>query len=265
MNGGIFYSLKETQVVIGQEASQVQENKIEIIRNHNMLRLTNVAVIRCHLEVSMASIQTVSLIAFALVGSSVAWADDTIPVAGKQDLPLYLTVSGGWNYADSDRSPTFDGKIFFKDGWIGSAGLGTNFSDHWRGELEVAVRRNGLDRVEATGFQVDVDGHTAIYTGMAKVAYDFGDGQFKPYIGAGIGLADFVVHTTSPSGTDSEVTVAGSLQAGVNYSISPSTVVFFDTQVLLLGDVNVDPSNTGTTKIENPLFLTASIGVRFGF
>jgi opacity protein-like surface antigen len=198
---------------------------------------------------------------FAILGSSAVYAEDVAD--GKQSLPAYLSVSGGFNYADSDRSPTFDGKVFFKDGWTGAAAMGSNFSDHVRGEIEVALRKNSLDKVKVGGFELGITGNTKIFTGMAKLAYDFGDGAFRPYLGAGIGLGNFMVHTGG--GTDSETALAGSVQAGVNYEISPKAAFFVDAQALMLADVNVDPDNSGNTKIENPLFLTASVGLRFWF
>lgn len=196
-----------------------------------------------------------------------AWADDSNVAENSLDLGLYLAVAGGWTYADSDKSPTFDGEIFFKDGWTGSAALGAHITDHIRAEFELAAHQNSLDHVSSGAFSVGLNGNLTVYTGIAKIAYDFGDGAFRPYVAAGVGLANFDVEVKPPtgSGSDSDMALAGTLEAGINYAVSANAELFSDVQVLLLGDVTVDPDSSGATELSNPLFVSASVGLRWNF
>jgi opacity protein-like surface antigen len=187
------------------------------------------------------------------------------------DFGLYLSVAGGWNYADSDNfdvpSVPVGGEIFFEDGWTGAIALGAHVSDHIRTELEFAVRHNALDDEDIVGLgTIDLNGDVNVYTGLAKVAYDFGDGPFRPFLGIGIGFASFDVDINAPvAGNDSDMAVAGSLEAGINYSLTEKAELFADTEVLLLEDVTLDPTSTGSATLSNPMFVSASVGFRWKF
>jgi opacity protein-like surface antigen len=183
------------------------------------------------------------------------------------DLGLYLAVAGGWTYADSDKSPTFDGEIFFRDGWTGSAALGAHITDHVRAEFELAAHQDSLDHIRIGAGSMDLNGDLTVYTGLAKIAYDFGDGPFRPYVAAGIGLANFDVKVKPPtgSGSDSDMALAGTLEAGINYAMTANAELFSDVQVLLLNDVTVDPASNGGAELLNPMFVSASLGLRWNF
>lgn len=199
----------------------------------------------------------------------IAHAADPYVAEDRSDLGLYLAVSGGWNYADSDNfevpSVPISGEIFFLDGWRGAVALGGRITDHVRAELELAIRHNALDDEDLVGIgTIDLTGRVNVYTGLAKVAYDFGDGPFKPFIAAGIGLASFDAEIEAPVvGSDSNVVLAGSLGAGVNYSLSPNAELFADAELLLLDDVTIDPAGTGDSNLSNPIFVSVSAGLRW--
>ena len=108
-----------------------------------------------------------------------AWADDSDVAENSLDLGLYSAVAGGWTYADSDKSPTFNVEVFFKDGWTGSAARGARITDHVRAEFELAAHQNSLDHVSGGGSSMDLNGDLTVYTGIAKIAYDFGDGPMR--------------------------------------------------------------------------------------
>src|SRR5438874_6562902 len=116
-----------------------------------------------------------------LVGVPSVWAADLFVAENSTNLGYYLSVAGGWNHADSDKfhlsSGQISGEIFFDDGWVGKVALGTNIDDHLRAELEFAIHHNGLDyeNINQLG-RIDLKGETNVYTGLAKIAYDFGDG-----------------------------------------------------------------------------------------
>ena len=202
----------------------------------------------------------------------VSWqAADPFVAGDSSDSGIYLAVAGGWTYADGD---TFDvpsapasGEIFFQDGWVGSVAIGARITDHVRTELELAVHHNALDDEDIVGLgTIDLDGEVNVYTGLAKVAYDFGDGPLRPYVGAGIGIARFDVDINAPvTGSDSSLALAGSLEAGVNYALTANAELFGDAQVLLLDDVTIDPASTGSATLSNPMFVSASVGLRWSF
>jgi opacity protein-like surface antigen len=207
----------------------------------------------------------------AMFNSPMAQAADPYMVEDGSGLGLYVAVSGGWNYADSDNfevpSVPISGEIFFLDGWTGAVALGGRITDHVRTELELAIRHNALDDEDLVGIgTIDLTGKVNVYTGLAKVAYDFGDGPFKPFIAAGIGLASFDAEIEAPVvGSDSNVVLAGSLGAGVNYSLSPNAELFAAAELLLLDDVTIDPVGTGDSNLSNPMFVTVAAGLRWNF
>ena len=207
----------------------------------------------------------------AMLISPVAQAADPYTDEDRSGLGLYLAVSGGWNYADSDNfevpSVPISGEIFFLDGWTGAVAFGGRITDHVRTELELAVHHNALDDEDLDGIgTIDLTGEVNVYTGLAKVAYDFGDGPFKPFIAAGVGLAKFDAEIDAPVvGSDSNVVLAGSLEAGVNYSLSANAELFADAELLLLDDVTIDPAATGDSNLSNPMFVSVSAGLRWSF
>jgi opacity protein-like surface antigen len=196
-----------------------------------------------------------------------ASAADPFVAESGTDPGLYLAVAGGWTYADSDKSPTFNGEVFFQDGWTGSAALGAHITDHVRAEFELAAHQNSLDHMSSGAFSMDLNGDLTVYTGIAKIAYDFGDGPLRPYVAAGVGIANFDVEVKPPtgSGSDSDMALAGTLEAGINYAVTANAELFSNVQVLLLGDVTVDPDSTGGTELSNPMFVSASVGFRWNF
>jgi hypothetical protein len=203
--------------------------------------------------------------------STIARAADPYVAGDSRGLDLYLAVSGGWSYADGDNfevpSVPISGEIFFSDGWTGAVALGGHITDHVRTEFAFAVRHNALDEEDLVGIgTIDLTGLVNVYTGLAKVAYDFGDGPFKPFLSAGAGLASFHAEIDSPvTGSDSHVVLAGSLGAGVNYTLSANAELFTDAEVLLLDDVTIDPTSTGDSTLSNPTFMSVTAGLRWNF
>ena len=145
----------------------------------------------------------VSVILAGVIGVPRAWATDPFVAESATDMELYLAVAGGWTYAEIDKfelsSAPISGEIFFEDGWTGKVALGAHITDHVRTELELALRHNALDYETIVGVgTIELEGETNVYTGLAKVAYDFGDGPIRPFIGVGLGVASFDVEIDAP-------------------------------------------------------------------
>jgi hypothetical protein len=109
----------------------------------------------------------------AMFNCPMARAADPYVAEDRSGLGLYLAVSGGWNYADSDNfevpSVPISGEIFFLDGWTGAVALGGRITDHIRTELELAIRHNALDDEDLVGIgTIDLTGEVNVYTGLQK-------------------------------------------------------------------------------------------------
>ncbi len=200
-----------------------------------------------------------------------AFAADIMP-QNPSEAALYLAVSGGWSHlerADLSNIPGVGtGEIFFYDGWTGAVMAGKRLSNHWRAEVEIAAHRQGLNYENLSGFgRQDLAGNVQVYDGLAKLAYDFGEGPLRPYVAAGIGVANFGVDLQSPQvGSDNDWAMAGALEAGLSYAISPQVELFASGQVLVLGDVTLDPTSAGSgATVSHPTLLSSSVGLRFNF
>ena len=198
-----------------------------------------------------------------------AFAADIAPQKSSE-TSLYFAVSGGWSHLERADLSGIVGvstsEIFFNDGWTGAVMAGTRLSDHWRAEVELAAHHQGLNYENLNGVRVDLIGNVQVYDGLAKLAYDFGDGPLRPYIGAGVGLANFGVDLQSPAvGSDNDWVMAGALEAGLSYAVSPQVELFASGQVLFLGNVTLDPTSQGGATLVHPTLLSTSLGVRLNF
>ena len=216
----------------------------------------------------LGTISALSLF-FGSLLADVSLADPT--PQQNRDLALYLAVSGGWNHLNSASIDVpilgTTGEIFFNDGWTGSVAVGAHVTNHLRVELELAAHKNGLNHEDfSDGSRVDLGGGVQVFDGLAKIAYDFGDGPLRPFVGAGVGVANFGVNLESPvTGSDNAWALAGALEAGLNYSISPHAELFASGQLLMLGDVHIDPTSNGGGTLSHPTLLSTSVGVRWNF
>ena len=97
-----------------------------------------------------------------------------------------------------------------------------------------------------------------------KLVYDYGEGPVRPFIVAGIGLAKPDVEIDAPAtGSDDDLVLAGSLEAGVSYAMPANAEVFADAEVPLLDEVTVDPTATGDANLSNTLLVSASVRLRW--
>ena len=207
---------------------------------------------------------------FASLLANISLAADLTPQQDRE-LALYLAVSGGWNHLNSASIsvPILGtvGEIFFDDGWTGSVAVGAHLTNHVRAELELAAHRNGLNHEDFVGVgRIDLGGGVQVYDSLVKIAYDFGDGPLRPFVGAGVGVANFGINLESPAtGSDNAWALAGALEAGLNYSISPHAELFATGQLLMLGDVHIDPTSSGGGTLSHPTLISTSVGVRWNF
>lgn len=180
----------------------------------------------------------------------------------------YLAISGGENHEPDQHfhSATSTGHVAFSDGITGSVALGFDLGDHFRTELELAVQQANLDHIHVPGFRLDVGGTSDIFTGMAKIAYDFDCGGVRPYLAAGLGIGQFAIHLANTlRGSDSDLAFAGKLEGGVSIPITNRVDLFANTQALFLTDVMMNPGGGDATELSHPILYSGSTGFRLHF
>ena len=85
-------------------------------------------------------------------------------------------------------------------GFAGLTGLGYDFGDNWRLEIEGGYRESDVEEIGGGAATGDTDAISAI----ANVFYDFNSGGgIEPYIGGGLGMTQVAVNGTSPIGGSS--------------------------------------------------------------
>ncbi|MBO6783475.1 MAG: OmpA family protein, partial [Alphaproteobacteria bacterium] len=84
-----------------------------------------------------------------------------------------------------------------EQGFVGLTGLGYDFGDAWRLELEGGYRESDIDEIGGAS----ATGDTEALSAMANIFYDFDlGGGIEPYIGAGFGMTQVSVDGASPIG-----------------------------------------------------------------
>ena len=118
------------------------------------------------------------------VGRSMRRLEDPALVVGRGRFTADLPAA---HYVRFVRSPVASGRIEgtngprSDDGWTLGAGAGKSFGNGWRADGQVLY----LDNSGKSGA-----GDTKVTAGLANVYYDFfPDAQWRPFVGAGIGIA----------------------------------------------------------------------------
>lgn len=143
-------------------------------------------------------------------------------------------------------------------------------------EIQGGYTNNSSDRYIAikppTG-EIPADGGSRNWRAMANAYLDFGDGDFQPYVGAGIGYADYKTRLFAPRAvfpTESPILIIDDhkgdltyqLMAGGAYEIAPGIALTAQYRWMSAGDVHFrDRSNfEAVRKQEGHNF---DIGLRF--
>lgn len=153
----------------------------------------------------------------------------------------YVSMEAGANWvedADADNDtidPTFLGGFAptvasFDTGWAGMLTLGRTWGD-WRTELEFGFRQNDLDVFHVEGIDYTDGGVLEEFSAMVNVVYDWQFAErWSLALGGGIGADQ--MHYDNESGfhtvpiRDTEWSFAWQLIAGLNYELSPRSVLF---------------------------------------
>ena len=194
-------------------------------------------------------------------------------LASANDAGWYVRGNVGYGVmTDMDFAGDIIGDVEGEGNVAGSLGLGYEFGNNWRLELDAAQLWNDLGAIsQATNTSADM----RITTGMLNAIYDFSDfGAWQPYIGAGIGIARAsvsaqvhsqpnspLVPTNSPACPtfnscvlhDADTATAWQLLAGLGYKINDNLT--WDTQYRYLNVGELDYTGQGRN-LQLPVLTT---------
>ena len=199
------------------------------------------------------------------MGASAAFAGPTTAPA----TSFYISTFGGLS---APIDPQFDdpaqsGELGTEMGFAGGISLGTRLSDQLRAEIELAIQENDVVHVKIDGAGTfPLNGDITVFTSMLKLAYDFELGSWKPYLAAGVGMANYQMSLEAPaSGSDQKTVLAGEIEGGMTIPLTDRLDLFTSTRLLVLRSFYLDPTGMGGAELQNPLLLSSSIGLRIGF
>ena len=205
----------------------------------------------------------IMLVAFAVVVGGVA----TPALAGP-----YFSVNGGAAWVeDSDLSVSGFGNIAefsYETGYVVNAAFGNAYANGLRLELEIPYRTNDLDEISVLGPSLGtIDGEVSAWGGMINVYYDFDTGSaVKPFIGAGIGIADIELEIEGSSEDDN--VFAYQLMAGMGFAISKDVTLDLQYRFYATDDPEFDisdPDNGKVTLESEYMTHNVMLGLRFNF
>lgn len=202
---------------------------------------------------------------FLLAAASVAMlATPAMAYADDDEPGIYVRGNLGYGmHSDADFTDDFVGDVESEGGATGSLGLGYDFGEHWRLEADYASLFTDLGQigqVESSFAKLNTD------TAMVNAIYDFdfdAFDNFKPYVGAGIGLVrgqlSAQAHSfTDPTGVgfintpvcagtdfacgikDSDSSLGWQLLAGLGYEISDNLTWDTHYRYLNAGDMEFE-------------------------
>jgi opacity protein-like surface antigen len=138
----------------------------------------------------------------------------------------YVSVFGG-------LSQTLDNHFMYsrssyiadhKMGFTVGAAIGGNINENLRGELELSFVKSDIKQFSDDGGPVaNTGGDVNSYYLLANLWRDVDLGQFKPYVGGGLGVAlldaDFIVDGDDPN-QDTTMALAGQVGAGIRFDVT---------------------------------------------
>ena len=221
-----------------------------------------------------ARITAAALVATTLASASAFAEESELQWYGSLTA-LYDMPSDSGAQLDHRRG-TLAGDILLSDelGFALAIGVKTRFG--LEGELELASRSTDINGASGVSFagvplsaSVALGGDLKTWTLMANVRKAFGEGSFRPFVGAGVGFArhdgEATLSVVSPlgsiEGTDSgdDTVLAFQAMAGIEGDISENMAVFAGFRYLASQDLEIErlTANYSTKSID--------VGVRLRF
>lgn len=223
---------------------------------------------------------------------------------------VYIGLRGGFNttsdtdYRIATTSPITDVTSSYKSGYFGAAHIGYDFGEFYdnlgaRIELEGGyfvnpVKSHRITKTDtATGVATSATYTDTMAKGEANAVYamvnyniDWLLGSFRPFIGAGIGIAATNLNNQNATGfagtkvgydsskpfmSDRDMSLVWNVTAGVGYEISPSWTIEAAYRFFRVEDINVsayDVNNATVTAITSKTSMInhqVFVGMRYKF
>ncbi|MBS0363800.1 MAG: porin family protein [Proteobacteria bacterium] len=193
-----------------------------------------------------------------LAAASAATLLAAVPAAAQTAAP-----AGGDNswYVRGDAGATFSGRIDgtngprSDNGWTIDAGVGKSFGNGWRAEGQILY----LDNSGKSGF-----GDQKVVGGFANGYYDFlPDSQWRPFLGAGVGIAQVKVDDSGTSPHGDKTTFAYQLHAGISHPFNDQLTGEVAYHYLGAPGVKFD---TGAKRVDGDFGASlVTVGLRYKF
>lgn len=210
--------------------------------------------------ISVAIISTMSLptLALAEVGS---WYIQ--PVFGLSGMSSVTGVSSGIGAVDGQTQTTLS------TGFNAGFAVGKQLSDNWSMDLLWEYRSNDSD-VELANGQQFTEGNYASSFFYLNATYHIGtSGTLKPYVGAGLGVAQEIDIDLEQNGVEQSLSDSGEfayqVYGGIHYALTPrlgltGSVRYSATSSIALESENFEGGNLSSLEY-NP--VTLQMGLRY--
>jgi opacity protein-like surface antigen len=142
---------------------------------------------------------------------------------------VFLDFNGGGAFQqDVSVQSGFNGvpgHMQFAPGWCLTGDAGYSFSRLFSADLESGVVWNDISSLDGQSLAGIASAHLAEIPVLANGVFTYPLGHFKPYLGAGLGLAVGVFESSNipgsgPSFSDTDLTFAYQFQVGLKYSLN---------------------------------------------
>ncbi len=217
---------------------------------------------------------TTTLAAMAVAGAASAQTAGPAPAPAAAAAPAagqYISISGGL-IGKTDYDYGFAGGIVAKSdvdsGAQGALAWGATIGGGWRTELAVGYRSQKTDTViSRNGAKLGTtDGKIKTLSLDINGYYDFPvAGPVKPYLGAGIGVAQVKIHDGLMDDKGDALTLQGI--AGASFAVSPTLSLFAEGRYQYTGSMKIKTTSPSGEQTEK-LSMTAPgalVGARFAF
>ena len=214
---------------------------------------------------------TTATAALAIAGAASAQTAPAAKPAQQGTSGQYISVSGGLiGKTDYDFSYAggFKAKSDVDSGAQGAIAWGMSLDSNWRTEIALGYRSQKNDTVVTQGSTTlgTTDGKVKTLSVDINGYYDFPvAGPVKPYLGAGIGVAQVSFNDDLIDDKGDALTLQG--MAGASFAVSPTVSLFAEGRYQYTGSIKIkttSPSGEQNSHL-NMTGAGALVGARFAF
>ena len=214
---------------------------------------------------------TTAVAALAIAGAASAQTAPAAKPAQQATSGQYISVSGGL-IGKTDYDYGFAGgykaKTDVDSGAQGAIAWGSTVGGAWRAEIALGYRSQNNDTVVTQNGATlgTTDGKIKTFSVDINAYYDFPvAGPVKPYLGAGVGVAQVKFSDDLIDDKGDALTLQGI--AGASFAVSPTISLFAEGRYQYTGSIKIKTTSPSGEQNEH-LNMTgpgALVGVRFAF